>query len=189
MQESSSLEKPSHKAHASFPHSKSSEQSFWNTLDIQFPLYEEKIKDAPKRTEIPGTVLCGSFKVAAGAVPSRGGAGKGKRVAVALGSGSNYRTVSILSHLTAAWNTHHSSHHSPTDQINSRADKGRAQQQAQWPEAPSLISCTPKEWLLFLLLRVLSLGLYLCSSSLMRQNLKDLRPDPQTSQSHAETKC
>lgn len=82
------------------------------------------MKDAPKRTEIPGTLLCGSFKVAAGK-------GKGERVAVASGSGFNYRTVSILSHLTAAWNTHHSSHHNPTDQINSRADKGRTQKQAQ----------------------------------------------------------
>lgn len=100
--------------------------------------------------------------MAAGAGPAEEGLGR-ERVAVTSGSGSSYRTVSILSHLTAAWNTHHSSHPSPTDQINSRADKGRAQQQLNGPEAPSLISCTPKEWLLFLLMPVLSLELYLCS--------------------------
>lgn len=35
---------------------------------------------------------------------------KGERVELAWGSGSNYMAVSILSHLTAAWNSHHSSH-------------------------------------------------------------------------------
>lgn len=36
----------------------------------------ENIKDAPKRAEIPGALLCGSFKVAAG--KGRGGAAKGR---------------------------------------------------------------------------------------------------------------
>lgn len=111
---------------------------------------------------------------------------EGERVAVASGSGSNYRTVSILSHLTAAWNTHHSSHHSPTDQINSRADKGRAQSKLSSPEAPSLISSTLKECLLFIPMPILSLGLYLCPHSLLRENLKNLRADPQTSRSHVQ---
>lgn len=43
VRESNSLEKCSHKARAPFPHSESSEQSFWNILDLQFPLYEERI--------------------------------------------------------------------------------------------------------------------------------------------------
>lgn len=43
----------------------------------------------------------------AGEAQRRGEGGSG------LGSGSNYVAVSILSHLTAAWNPHHSSHGSP----------------------------------------------------------------------------
>ena len=115
---------------APFPHSAGLWAEILEYSGYSVPsIRRENIKDVPKRTEIPGTLLCGSFKVAAGK-------GKGERVAVASGSGSNYRTVSILSHLTAARNTHHSSHHGPTDQINSRADKGRAQKQAQEPRGP-----------------------------------------------------
>lgn len=68
--ESSSLRKPSHEAHASFP---------WQELGVELLEYSrhlvpsiqrKKIKDAPKRTEIPGALLCGSAKVAAEAGPS-----------------------------------------------------------------------------------------------------------------------
>lgn len=100
-------------------------------------LVAENIKDVPKRLKIPEAYCVeaqrgGSWDWACG--------GGGARVECGCSSGSNYVAVSILSHLTAAWNTHHSSLQPHRAQINSRADKGRARQHTQWQGPPSHIS-------------------------------------------------
>lgn len=68
-----------------------------------------------------------------------------ERVAVASGSGSNYRTVSILSHLTAAWNTHHSSHHSPMEtKLTQGQTRAGPNSKPNGPELPAPPLTPPK---------------------------------------------
>ena len=95
---------------ASFPPQQDPQAGLMERSRCPVPLLGGKMKDVPKRLRVPGPAVWkqgGSWGWA-----EQGRGCEGERAAVAWGSGSNYTAVSILSHLTAAWNPHRSSHSS-----------------------------------------------------------------------------